>query len=151
MLLEKWSTSYLRSTMLKHKPHTAKLKITARNSSKHHSTVKKQQMCFWRPGSSVHWLGRAAPPPQPAAQGQLRLTRVAAPGAQPALTFQSIPGHNCDASGLGTTQSPPSSHASSAHRPHCTNGLGTDAKQTKNLVFISSGQPMYCQELLNPT
>lgn len=32
MLLEKWSTSYLRSTMLKHKPHTAKLKITARNS-----------------------------------------------------------------------------------------------------------------------
>lgn len=32
MLLEKWSTSYLRSTMLKHKLHTAKLKITARNS-----------------------------------------------------------------------------------------------------------------------
>lgn len=32
MLLEKWSTSYLRSTMLKHKPRTAKSKITATNS-----------------------------------------------------------------------------------------------------------------------
>lgn len=32
MLLQKWSTSYLRSTMLKHKPHKAKLKVTATNS-----------------------------------------------------------------------------------------------------------------------
>lgn len=130
MLLEKWSTSYLTSTMLKR--HTAQLKTTAPNSLQ--SIAPRCSSSGCAPGR----LSRAALPstrPGPARTGGCAL---------PALTFPSIPGHSRDASGLGTTQSAPSSHATSAHKPHCVNEPGTDAEQTKKLGFTSSGQTVYC-------
>lgn len=135
MLLEKWSTSYLRSTMLKHKPHAAKLKITATNSLQSITPRLRSSSCApgsARPSRSSCTAGGKERP---------RLARVAAPGAQPALTFPSIPGHNCGASGRGTAQSPPSSHATSAHRAPCASELGTDAQQTKNLLFFPQDSP----------
>lgn len=130
--------------MLKHKPHRSKLKVTATNSLP--SITPRLRSSRGAPGTRQEQRTGSAEPHllHSRRQGAAPLSRVAAPGAQPALTFPSIPGHNCNASGLATTQSAPSSHATSAHRPHCANKLGTDAEQTKNLGFISSGQPVYC-------
>lgn len=128
MLLEKWSTSYLRSTMLKHKPRTAKSKITATNSLQRQPDCTAQKR-WMRSGSLESLLScpRLSCPAQAAAPS--------GPGSR--ADISAVPGHGCDTSGLGTSQSPPSSHASSAHRAHCANELGTDAEQTKTLVFIS--------------
>lgn len=135
MLLEKWSTSYLSSAALKHNPHRAKLQITATNSLG--SIAPRFRGGRGAPGGAGQ--GRAGPG---GAAPALRDGR-----AHPALTSPAIPGHSRPQPRrprTGDTPSAPSSHATSAHRAPCAHELGTDAQRTKNLLFISSGQSVYC-------
>lgn len=119
MLLEKWSTSYLRSTTLKHKPHAAKLKITARNSLQSITPHEEAVLCPWQ-------CARARP------------GRAAAP-ARAALASPPVP---------GTAAAPPHGHSHHRPRPtqaqltHLTvPELRTQTEQIKNLNLFPQDSP----------